>query len=99
MHGLSRHALRAAIAAAVLSGALAATAASAQEATPDRVSGRVTGPGVDVAGSDEAVLGVEARQLPRTGGFALDPGLSAAAGAALVSLGFYFRSGRRARKG
>jgi hypothetical protein len=114
MDGLSRHPLRVAIAAAFLWGALAATA-SAQEATPDRVSGRATGPGIEVGaptavsnaggegptvtGPGQVILGVQAQQLPRTGGFAFEPGLTAAAGAALASLGFYFRSGRRARKG
>jgi hypothetical protein len=50
-------------------------------------------------GIGEAVLGVQARQLPRTGGFALDPVLVLGSGVALSSLGFYFRSGRKAQEG
>jgi hypothetical protein len=44
----------------------------------------------------EAVLGVQAQQLPRTGGFALHPSLVFASGVALSSLGFYFRASRKA---
>jgi hypothetical protein len=78
---------------ALILGALTIGTVSAQE-----VSGRITGPGVDVisgaSADSEATLGVQARQLPRTGGLVLDPMLGVFGALGLSSLGLFVRRRR-----